>query len=62
MYEGILGKYLASHFDMSLHSTNLKIDLTDAQDILPLENQVDILICPMFLSISLITTRVEQSI
>ena len=45
MYEGILEKYSASDFDMSVHSTSLKIDLTNDEDVTHFENNFDIIIC-----------------
>lgn len=45
IYVETLGKYTASDYDMLAHRTDLKMDLTDEQDVAPFENSFDIIIC-----------------
>jgi SAM-dependent methyltransferase len=45
IYEKTLKKYAASDFDMSIHRTSLKIDLTVDQDVDPFADSFDIIIC-----------------
>lgn len=45
IYAATLKKYTASDFDMSIHRTSLKMDLTDDQDVAPHVNAFDIIIC-----------------
>lgn len=40
-----LGKYSTSDFDMSAHRAEIKLDLTDEEDIQPLLNSLDIIVC-----------------
>ena len=45
IYEGTLGGYFASDFDMMAHRTDLKLDLTAEDDVLPYLGYFDIILC-----------------
>lgn len=45
IYEETLGRYLASDYDMLAHRADIKLDLTNDEDVAPFEGSVDIVIC-----------------
>ena len=45
IYERTLKKYMASDFDMSAHRADIQMDLTNEQDVAPLEQAFDVILC-----------------
>ncbi len=45
IYEKVLGKYLASDFDMSAHATDVRMDLTNPEDTGAYRDAFNIIIC-----------------